>query len=62
MSRFEDSCPITAAARANSCQSCCATNSVPPCVAAFLGGRAALPASNVIQLRRIEVVESRRAA
>lgn len=62
MSRYEDACPIESAARANSCQSCCTANNVPPCVAAFLGGRAALPSSNVIYLRRIEVVESRKAA
>ena len=62
MSRYEDSCPIEAAVRANRCQTCCAANSVPPCVAAFLGGRAALPAANVIHLHRVEVVESRKAA
>ena len=62
MSRYEDSCPVEAPIRAGSCQSCCATRNLPPCVAAFLGGRAALPASNVIQLRRVEVVETRKAA
>ncbi len=45
MSRYEDCCPIESSARANSCQSCCAANNLPPCVAAFLAGRAALPAS-----------------
>ena len=62
MSRYEDACPFDEQTRANRCRSCVATNAVPPCAAAFLTGRAPLPADNVIQLRRIEIVPSIRKA
>ncbi|MEO8538795.1 MAG: hypothetical protein ABI577_03575 [bacterium] len=62
MSRYEDSCPVESTNRAERCNGCLMANPVPPCVSAFLGGKVALPVSNVIQLRRIEVVEVRRAA
>lgn len=62
MSRYEDACPIEASARASRCQSCCSTAGVPPCVAAYLGGRAAVAASNVVPLFRVEVMSSRKAA
>jgi hypothetical protein len=62
MNRYEESCPFDERNRAARCETCCATNNLPPCAAAFLSGRAAVPASNVIPIRRIELVESRRAA
>ena len=62
MSRNEEACPFEAPARASRCETCCAANAVTPCVAAYLSGRAAAPASNVISIRRVEVVEARRAA
>ncbi len=62
MSRNEEVCPFEAAARASRCEPCCAATAVTPCIAAYLSGRAAAPASNVISIRRIEVVEARKAA
>lgn len=62
MSRYEDACPFAPEARAERCRTCVATNSVPPCAAAFLSGRAQPPSDNVIQLRRVEAVSFRKAA
>jgi hypothetical protein len=39
MSRYEKSCPFDARSRANRCETCVMANSsIPPCVAAYLGG------------------------
>ena len=63
MSRFEEACPFDARGRASRCASCSdANNSLPPCIAAYLGGRQALAPANVIPLFRIEVVDARKAA
>ena len=63
MSRYEEACPYTAQNRASRCATCSDANKgIPPCVAAYLGGQAALRPANVISLFRMEVVESRRAA
>lgn len=63
MSRYENACPLEARNRANHCESCTVAHaSVPPCVAAYLGGAQALTASNVLPLHRIEVVNARKAA
>lgn len=62
MSRYEDSCPFEPSSRANRCKSCVAASGLPPCVAAFLSGQNTEPASNVIQLRRIEIIQPRKAA
>jgi hypothetical protein len=56
MSRFENACPFDARTRANRCENCVsANNSVPPCVAAYLGGPDAARA-RVISIQSIEVV------
>lgn len=62
MPQLAEICPFDATVRASRCEPCCAANTVAPCVAAYLGGRAALPASNIISIRRVEAIESRRAA
>ena len=62
MPRYEDACPFEANARAARCKTCCAANSVAPCVAAYLSGRAVPPSSNVIAIRRVETAETLRAA
>lgn len=62
MSPYEDACPYEAQSRAKRCQGCVATNSIPPCAAAFLSGRTTGPVENVIQLRRIEVAPVTRKA
>ena len=54
MSRFEDSCPFDSRSRANRCEKCVsANNSVPPCVAAYLGGPGAARAK-VISILTVE--------
>ena len=62
MSRYEEACPYEAPARASRCETCCATNTLTPCVAAYLSGKVAVPPSNVISIRRVEAVEARKAA
>jgi hypothetical protein len=63
MSRFEDACPFSEPARANRCKSCeSRSNGLPPCVAAYLSGSAALQPENVIPLFRVEVAPLRKAA
>jgi len=49
MQRFENGCPFDARARAARCETCCAVNSVPPCVQAFLANGNLRP-ENVIAL------------
>ncbi|MBK6320005.1 MAG: hypothetical protein IPI33_00140 [Dehalococcoidia bacterium] len=62
MSRYDEACPFDSSARANRCQPCCAANSVPPCVAAYLDGRSLQLASNVIPLYRADALPVRKAA
>ncbi|MGE0600736.1 MAG: hypothetical protein AB7J35_04775 [Dehalococcoidia bacterium] len=63
MSRIESGCPFDASTRANRCETCVpASNHIPPCVVAYLGRAASLPASNVIPLHRVEVLSDRKAA
>ena len=60
MSRYEESCPFDARSRANRCEPCItANNSLPPCVAAYLGGLDN-PRAKVISIQSIEI--GRRAA
>lgn len=55
MSRYEESCPFDARSRANRCETCVTANSsVPPCVAAYLGGPNAAR-TKVISIQSIEV-------
>lgn len=63
MSAIEDACPFDAPARAVRCQACCnASSSVPPCVAAYLGGRARRYTENVVPIRQAMPVVRRQAA
>ncbi len=63
MSRIENGCPFDAQSRANRCETCVsASDSVPPCVVAYLGKGASMPATNVIPLHRVEVFSQRKAA
>ncbi|MGE3073999.1 MAG: hypothetical protein AB7N24_12140 [Dehalococcoidia bacterium] len=63
MSRIESGCPFDARSRASRCETCVpASNNVPPCVVAYLGKGASMPASNVVPLHRIEVLSERKAA
>lgn len=62
MNRFEEACPFEAATRAARCTTCCAANQVPPCVAAYLQGKARGHDSNVIPLVERKSSTLRRAA
>lgn len=63
MSAIQNACPFDEATRAQRCNACCNTNSsVPPCVAAYLGGRGRRQDENVIPIRRAEPVTRRQAA
>ena len=54
MSRIEDACPFDARNRASRCETCVAANdSVPPCVAAYLGGPKAARAK-VVSIHSLE--------
>lgn len=61
MEQMPEACPFDAASRAARCVSCsAASEAVPPCVAAYLGGRR--PAVQVISLVEVQAVRVRRAA
>ena len=63
MPSIEDACPFEATARARQCQSCCgASQPVPPCVAAYLGGGRHQHGGNVVPIRRAESAGARKAA
>jgi hypothetical protein len=63
MSAIEDACPFDEPARAARCRACCnASSSVPPCVAAYLGGPVSRYIENVVPIRQAEPVVRRRAA
>lgn len=62
MNRFEEACPFEAVSRAGRCTSCCSANEVPPCVAAYLSGKAPERANNVIPLRVVTASLLRKAA
>ena len=62
MARYEDACPFETTNRAARCETCCSANSLTPCVAAYLSGKAAMPPANVVSIRRVEVLEGRKAA
>jgi hypothetical protein len=61
MTRMEKACPFSAATRASHCERCWrASGGVPPCVAAYLGGRP--PAEGVIRLEPVARSKARKAA
>lgn len=63
MSAVEDSCPFDPGTRAQRCISCCAANlPVPPCVAAYLGGRSRRALANVIPLQTASRAPGKKAA
>ncbi len=60
MTRLEKACPLSAATRAAHCERCwTAHGGVPPCVAAYLGGR---PAGEGVVLLRAEGKRAERKA
>ncbi len=63
MSAIEDACPFDEPARAGRCEACCnASSSVPPCAAAYLGGRARRYTESIVPIRRVEPMARRQAA
>jgi hypothetical protein len=62
MNRIEEACPFEAQTRAGRCMTCCSASQVPPCVAAYLSGKALQPASNVLPFEDRYVPRARKAA